>query len=391
MAKTAEATINPDILVWARETVGFSIDDLADKIKVNPEKIQAWESGQARPSIAKLKQISDKLKRPLAVFYLPYPPEDMRPPRDFRGLIEGHAGFYSNRLHVELRLAEARREDALNLLAELEEQPSEFDFQASIDQDPELVAESLTRYIGVEPETIAQCSDIYEARKLWKSSIENRGVLVFQANGVPVSEMRGFCLGVRPLPVVVVNSKDSPQAQIFSLLHELTHIALRQDGLCDFDEELPRDGESQRIEIFCNYVAGAAIVPAKALLSHEIVLGQDNYESWSNHELKSISRTFHCSREVVLRRLLIHDLTTRDFYSKMRESFVQEYKDFEENKKANSFPVAQFRKVINRNGYYFSRLVLDSYTREVITGSELSRLLKVKLKHLPDIRHALQG
>ena len=74
MAKTTEALINPQVLTWARVTVGFSIDDLAAKLKVDTNKVSAWEAGSARPSIAKLKQISNTLKRPLAVFYLPTPP-----------------------------------------------------------------------------------------------------------------------------------------------------------------------------------------------------------------------------------------------------------------------------------------------------------------------------
>ena len=130
MTKTSEAVINPDILTWARETVGFSIEQLAEKLKVKPDRVHAWEMGSERPSIAKLKTIADQLKRPIAVFYLNEPPDDMRPPKDFRGLVSGHAGYFSQRLHVELRLAEARREDALNLLEELEEESVEFKWRA---------------------------------------------------------------------------------------------------------------------------------------------------------------------------------------------------------------------------------------------------------------------
>lgn len=388
MARTVEALINPEILVWARETVGFSIEDLAEKLKVDTNTVYAWENGSERPSIAKLKDIAIKLKRPLAVFYLPNRPSDMRPPKDFRGLITGHAGSFSPRLNVELRLAEVRREDALMLLAEIEEEPVNFSFTASVQEDPERVAERLTQFLGINASAISQCKDNYEARKTWKTAIEEKGVLVFQTSGVAISEMRGFSLSVFPLPVAVINGKDLPQGQIFSLLHEVTHIALRQDGICDFDEDLPRNDDAQKIEVFCNYVAGAALVPTTQLLQNDIVRNNRGNEYWSPDDLITLAKHFKCSREVVLRRLLIHNLTTQDFYTQQREVFGKKYKELEGT--GRSFAVEQFKKVINRNGYFFSRLVVDSYNREMITGSELSRLLNMKLRHLDDISHALR-
>lgn len=387
MAKTTEALINPQVLTWARVTVGFSIDDLAAKLKVDTNKVSAWEAGSARPSIAKLKQISNTLKRPLAVFYLPTPPSDLKPPKDFRGLVPGHADSFSPRLNLELRLAEARREDALTLLEELEEEPVTFDFKTSIDDDPEAVAEALNKFIGIDQFTIAQCSNAYDARKAWKSAIEDKGVLVFQTSNVNMSEMRGFSMSLFPLPIAVINGKDSPNGQIFSLLHELTHIALRQGGICDFDENLPRDADAQRIEVFCNHVAGASLVPSKQLQQHDTVKENAGNDIWNNDQLDTLSKYFRCSKEVVLRRLLINGLTTSGFYAKKREEFIKEYREIA--KESGSFPVPYFRKVINRNGYYFSKLALDGYMREAITGPELSKLLNMKLKHLSDIKNAL--
>ncbi len=47
--------------------------------------------------------------------------------------------------------------------------------------------------------------------------------------------------------------------------------------------------------------------------------------------------------------------------------------------------VEYFRRVVNHNGRVFTRLVVDAYQRELITGSELSRMLGTKLVHLPQI------
>ena len=391
MARTPEASINPAVLTWARETVGLYVDKFAQILKVDTKQLLAWEAGSEQPTIARLKTIAAKLKRPLAVYYMAAPPDDRRPTTDFRGLIAEQAGFFSPRLHIELRLAEARRKDALNLLEELEEEPVAFNFMATLAEHPEEVAKRLSCFLNIDNSSFSQYQDAFQARKVWKTAVEDKGVLIFQASGVAVSEMRGFSLSIFPLPVAVVNGKDSPRGQIFSLLHELTHIALRQDGICDFNEDLPRAPDAQRIEVFCNHVAGAVLVPGQQLLQHDVVRHHQTTETWSDDELVTLAKNFQCSREVILRRLLIYNLTTQAFYHHKRRDFQQEYQRLEKSRKDRSFAVPYFRKVINRNGYLFSRLTVASYQRELITGSELSKLLNMKLKHLNDLSHALQA
>ena len=55
----------------------------------------------------------------------------------------------------------------------------------------------------------------------------------FQAEGIDVDEMRGFALSDHPLPVIVVNKKDSVRGRIFSMLHELAHILLGDSSISD--------------------------------------------------------------------------------------------------------------------------------------------------------------
>ena len=57
--------------------------------------------------------------------------------------------------------------------------------------------------------------------------------MVFQTGEITLEEMRGFTIAERRLPVIVLNAKDSPRGRIFTLMHELTHLMLGQDGVCD--------------------------------------------------------------------------------------------------------------------------------------------------------------
>ena len=61
-------------------------------------------------------------------------------------------------------------------------------------------------------------------------------MLVFQLQGISTDEMRGVSIAENILPVVAVNVKDKPNGRTFTLLHEFTHLLLRQSGICDLDE-----------------------------------------------------------------------------------------------------------------------------------------------------------
>ena len=79
------AGIQPAVLRWARESIGMSVEDVALKLKRPPEDIRAWESADATaPTYAQLETLAYKvLKRPLAVFFLPEPPKEVSPKREF--------------------------------------------------------------------------------------------------------------------------------------------------------------------------------------------------------------------------------------------------------------------------------------------------------------------
>ena len=76
--------VNPEVLRWARETAGFDIDDVVEKIKrkrVTPVTIKSWEKGTTSPTYAQLERLAYEIyKRPLALFFFPKPPQEETPP-----------------------------------------------------------------------------------------------------------------------------------------------------------------------------------------------------------------------------------------------------------------------------------------------------------------------
>ena len=378
MAKGIEAIVNPKMLVWARESARMEIETAAKKARVSPERIELWERGEGRPTINQLRKLGNAYKRPIAVFYLPEPPLDFQAMRDFRRLPGGGEGGESSELIFEIRSARNRREVAAELFRAIGEEPPEFPLEASLGDDVERLASEIREFLLVDVNDQIAWKSGYDSFNNWRAALENAGVFVFQASGVEVSEARGFSISDASLPVIVVNIKDSVNGRIFTLFHELAHIMLREEGMCDLHDD-------DRYEAFCNGVAAATLMPINQILDEEVVLPKTAASVWNDTEIKYLANRYGVSEEAALRRMLSLERTTASFYAKKREQYREQYI----GRKGKRGPVPPFRKTISRVGYAFAKLVLSNYYQDYITASDVSDFLEVRLKHLPKIEAAV--
>ena len=275
----------------------------------------------------------------------------------------------------------------------MEEPPRPFDVTATLTEDPELVAVRLREHLGVKRHEPVSWKSVYDTFNRWRGALEEAGVLVFQASDVEVSEMRAFSISETPLPAIVVNIKDAVLARVFSMLHEAVHLMLRDGGLCDLHEDVVSG--SSDVEVFCNHVAGATLVPKDWLLAEDLVQRHKGAQ-WSADDLELLVQRYRVSRESMLRRLLILGRTTLDFYKRrrkeLREEFESQQADMLQRKLLGTEKspfVPPDRKAVSAAGTLFVRLVLSSYHQEKITANDLSRYLEVRLKHVPNIEQAV--
>ena len=290
MGKRIEAIVKPDLLIWARESAGFTKEDAAHRLGIKLQRLEDWEDGASRPTIKQLRRLGQLYKRPIAVFYLDEKPTDFQPLRDFRR-IPGGIGFQQPvQLNFEIRQAIYRRQVALNLIEDLYGESPGFEHEISITDDPEKVGNKIRSILKVDAEKQKKASGKYGAFNLWRAAIECAGVLVFQSTGVDVAEMRGFSINEFSLPLIVLNGADTPNRRVFTLLHEFVHIMLKGGGICDLNEDYDLPPEKQRIEVFCNHVAGAALMPRQELLNEDIVIRGSNVTDWSDEELFALAK-----------------------------------------------------------------------------------------------------
>ncbi len=375
-----EALVTPALLRWSRETAGYDVYTASAKAAVKPDALASWESGQARPSIPQLRKLAKLYKRPIAVFYLPEPPQGFTVPKDYRRPTQADTMLTSPALLFQLREAQSRRDLFLELYEQTEGDLPPMTLSADMREDPEAVAERVRSYLGTPLEAQESWKPNYDTMNRWRAAFEQAGVLVFQMQGVPWDEARGFSVHSETLPLAVVNVKDAPNGRTFTMLHELTHLALRQGGICNLREV---GGYALDIEAFCNAVAGAVLVPREPLLRDELVRGYPEGHEWRDDDLRRLAREFHCSRDVVTRRLLINGRITRNFYQSKREQLANETVLGSQTR--SSGPVPPAREAIAKFGHLFVHVVLSNYYQDNITGSDLTDILQLRMKHLPSL------
>jgi Zn-dependent peptidase ImmA (M78 family)/transcriptional regulator with XRE-family HTH domain len=391
MATRIKALVEPAMLVWARETASLTQEEVAHALGVPVERIEEWEKGADSPTVNQLRRVAERCKRPLSVFYLPEPPRDFQALRDFRRLPGVH-GKFSPQLAYEVRAAYGRRLVALDVLSDLGEAPAELGIKASVSDNPETVAVRLRERLGL---TLPQQIRFNDHFRGWRDAIETAGILVFVLAGahhqVELEEMRGFAIAEEPLPVIVVNGKDRTPGKVFTLLHELAHVALGQSAIendVEADDALPEPDRA--VERFCNRLAAAVLMPREALLAEAIVIAKrERNARWSNEEILALARHYGVSREALLLRLVELGRANVAFYQAMRREYARQLEETEEPE-ASGFAPYRYQ-VLGHLGRGFARLVLQGYHNNRLTLSTASGYLGVQAKYVPSIERAAFG
>lgn len=382
------ALITPSVLRWARLRINMPLEKAAKRLKVEPERLEAWERGDEKPTFAKAKEIAQMYRRPLAIFYLPEPPDAMEMLHDFRRLPSTEQVAPSTALLLEIERAEYLRSIALQL-APLDGTEFEHLHSVSIDDNAERVATNVREILGITLEQQYEWKgDKYRALSAWKEAIERLHVLVLQSSHVPgegfeLEEARGFSIGESFLPVILINAKDAPAGRVFTLLHEFTHLLLNATGVCDLLEVWHPKTEEQRIEAFCNRVAGAVLIPSAGLAAQPVVQRHNSQEDWTDDEIAKLARTFVASKEAVVRRLVITGRASEAFYKLKHEEYRKLYAEIRSQPKEGRAP--HERMVLRKNGVAFTRLVLEAYYSDKISLNKVASYLGINLRHLAKV------
>ncbi|MGQ0656803.1 MAG: ImmA/IrrE family metallo-endopeptidase [Chromatiales bacterium] len=391
MTSRVEAFINPGVLTWARERLGQDLATAARQLAVKEDRLAAWESGEQRPTVNQLYKLAEKYGQAPAVFYLLEPPSDEALPHDFRHVSEAPSQVNSD-LVREIRRVQRLRVEALDLLEDLEERTLSFHVSAELADDSEEVAERLRKVLGVGLEDQFRWKDSAVARKVWTDAIEQLGILVFSAERISTHVFRGVSISGDGIPAIQLNGQDSDAGRVFTLMHELSHIALHNAGICNpFDQPAKAKTLDAKTEWFCNRVAASLLIPRKSLLKEPDVARATPSTEWPDDVLSHLAQRYSVSREAMLVRLLELGKTNQEYYDAKRRDFQREYERYRARKAEKPAFVPYKYRVLNRNGRAYTKLVLSALHEDLITTADVASLTGVNLKHMGSVEEELFG
>ncbi len=378
--RRVKALVEPELLRWARKSARLPLEVVAAKMEVDADRIQAWESdgSEDRCTVAQLRKLAEIYKRPLAVFYLPEPPKDFDALRDFRRLAASDIMEESPELAAEIRWAYQIREVALETFALADVEVAELAAKTTLAANAATTATKIRDLLAISLKTQHGWRGHYDALNGWRSAIEAAGVICVQFTGVSVYEARGFSISGDRLPLIAVNAKDAPTARVFSFIHELTHLLLGAAGKCNFHEAKRATRDVDKVEVYCNRVAGETLLPKTALLGEPVVRSHGGSMKWRRDELSEIVARYNVSEEVVLRRLLTLELTDKAFYEAKRKEYLTAAS---QGKKAGGGDY--YRNMRGKLGRSVIVGVISAWQQGRITANDASAYLGVKVSKLP--------
>lgn len=367
--------VNPDIMRWARETAGYSIEDVVDKIKrkrVTVKVVQDWENGNASPSYSQLEKLAYKIfKRPLALFFFPEPPEEETPRQSFRTLPQQEINLIEPTMLYLIRKAMALRENLTELYDNVNpaKQKIFIDFEFKSSDSVSNVAKDVRKYLGSSLNEQYALKSNEDALKYWRNLLEEHGIFIFK-DAFKDDDFSGFCLYDKVYPIIYINNSQAKNRQIFTLFHELAHLLFRTGGVDlrhdDFVQGM--SGNNKHIEVFCNKFAGEFLVPSEDIQKYL------HNKSIDDKLLSGLAKKYSVSREVILRKCLDLGYVNQVFY----ESRVQEW---EPESPINKKPSSGGDYYRTKNAYLGDRYVetaFSKYYQGVISKSQLSDYLGIK-------------
>ncbi len=369
-------TITPSVLKWARETIGYTKEEVVEKIKrktINVEVMIEWEAGLSQPNYSQLKKIAKIYKRPIALFFFPEPPEELAIEQDFRSLPSEVIQTVKPKIRYLIRQAKVRLMD----LQELHNNAKHEIFINNLKAQPEDTAKELAKHIrnqiGVSIEEQKGWNNISDAFEKWRNKIEGLGVWVFKESFYNKNkEYFGFCLYDNQFPIIYIHNGCSLQRQTFTLFHELAHILRNKAGIY-FRNNQNLVGNYEEEEVFCNAFAGHFLLPDSELTYSKLP---------DDETIKHLADIYKVSFDVVLRKYLNRGLISSSEYKNKIKERQDDFRDSTYQDKTKNKGGDYYNTLGSYLGSKYTELVFNTYYQQRITQEQVADYFNLKLENV---------
>lgn len=378
--------VSPKVLKWARNSLGLDLYEVSQEMGKDIGVVEKWESGEESPTYAQLEKLAYTVyKRPLAVFFMPEPPIEENIKTEFRTFF----GFQGNKLEKDTHLAIRDGKAKQLYLPEFVENNSAHEFiewlkgLKSTNQSIAEIATQVRNILKVSETTIQKTKKTEEALDIWRDAIEDKGIFIFK-RAFKQRNISGFCLLHDKYPVIYLNNKTSFTRQIFTIFHELAHLAFDVSGVCSVDNSFisllaPTE---KNIEEWCDKFAAELLVPTTSFIS---LMGT----SFDKNRIEAVAKHFRVSPAVIARKSFDNGLLDKAWLDELMGEYFPDnwrtYKKTEDGKSTGDYYNTQLQ-------YLSRRYLLEAYKKYSsgsISSSAVSDYLGIKVTSLAGLESRL--
>ena len=323
--------VNPEILTWARETAGFTLEEAAIKLGFKDvrkwtavERLSAYEDGWDDPSRSVLVNMAKQYRRPLITFYLSKIPRKGERGADFRTLPADRSVADDAMLDALIRDVQARQ-SIIRAVLEDDEETALLSFIGShrMSDGKMAILTSLKSLLDVNLEDYRSQRTASAAFAVLRTAAEEAGVIVILKGNlgsyhteIETEIFRGFSIADEIAPFIVINEYDAKSAWSFTLLHEMVHLLLGQTGVSG-----ARAGNDT--ERFCDDVAGEFLLPEDEIKDLEVDSTSTLEEVYDR--VSAFASTRNLSRAMVAYKVYRAGEITYSTYDSIASYFRQQW------------------------------------------------------------------
>ncbi len=340
---SVSVNVQPAILDWAMQKaqMGSASSSVIDMIA-------KWISGEKTPTFNQIEDVSRKISIPFGYFFLDEPPVEECKIVDFRTVDSISVHNPSRNLidtvdlmsSVQEWMAEYNKDDGISGYA--------FVGSIRISDGVTLAADAIRKALGLSLNWFEDYKSPAEAFRSLRNSIMDLGILVMM-NGVvgnnthrtlSVEEFRAFTLIYPFAPLIFINSRDTDNGKLFSLLHELMHVWIGKDSF--YNDTYGTSQNVSKEEQFCNAVAAEILVP-DSVFSAEWSKQSGSTESI----ITELGKHFVCSRFVLLRKALDTGIISQSEYGRLLNIFQKQFKEIQDQKQLKASGGGDFYRTLS--------------------------------------------
>lgn len=258
---------NPEVLTWAIRRCG---EDAGSLVRAFP-KLEDWISGESQPTLKQAESFARRTHVSLDLLFANSVPELGLQIADFRTL-GGTRAEPSPELYDTVNQMMYRQDWMRSYFLEEGHDPvpivGAFGDSHGGGSDAE-VADAIKGWLSLEGDWAFSLPDSQAALRCLRDAAEAKRVSVV-INGIvgdnthrplSVSEFRGFVLSDSAAPLIFINGRDAKAAQIFTLAHELAHLAFAKTGVVAPEAETADEGLA--LERRCDSIAAELLMPGE--------------------------------------------------------------------------------------------------------------------------------